>query len=92
MHLFTKVDGEWRVTGELAPQTNDQNLHFGQDLAYANGILAVSASGDDTLADGAGAVLLFENAGAGQWNEIAKLTASDGREHDFFGASIGCRS
>ena len=89
VHLFTKANGAWSVTAELSPGAGGQSQHFGQKLAYAEGILAISATGDDGLADGAGAVLLFRKGARGRWKRIAKLTASDGREHDFFGASIG---
>jgi len=89
VQLFTKAGEEWSVTEELSTGAGGSSQHLGQELAYAEGILAVSATGDDGLADGAGAVWLFRKGERGRWKRLARLTASDGREHDFFGASIG---
>jgi len=88
VHLFGEKDGIWTVTGELAPALTEGSLHFGQNLAYANGILAISATGDDENGEGSGAVYLFEHTGGRTWNRLRKLMASDGHQGDFFGASL----
>ena len=67
-------------------QTGDA---FGAALALdtTSNRLAVGAQGDDAMADGAGAVHVFERQ-AGQWVHVAELLAPDGLPHDGFGEAL----
>lgn len=89
VHLFGKPDGLWATTAKLAPLPRDSHLHFGEELAYTDGVLAVSATGDDENGDAAGAVYLFEHTAGPAWQELQKITPRDGSANDFFGSSIG---
>lgn len=89
VHIFGKQDGLWTTTAKLSPLPLESHLHFGEELAYADRILAVSATGDDENGDAAGAVHLFEHTAGPVWQELQKITPSDGSGNDFFGSSIG---
>lgn len=56
---------------------------FGLEVAVAGNIIVVGAPGSDTKGTDAGAVYVFEG-----YNQIAKLTASDGAAGDQFGYAV----
>jgi hypothetical protein len=68
------------------------------DLAAADDLgVAVSVSGnralvgadfDDDLGNLSGSAYVFERSGSGAWQQVAKLTASDGAASDFFGSAV----
>lgn len=81
-------NGDWTFTAELFFTSPDQDDFFGYDVAIDGDRAAVSALLDDDVNVDAGAVYIFEHQGGGVWNEIAKVTASDGMVGDQFGRAI----
>ena len=57
---------------------------FGTDVAISGSVIVVSSHKDDDAGSGSGAAYLFNTAGT----QLTKLTASDARASDFFGASV----
>lgn len=60
---------------------------FGYTMAIANDRLAVSAWGDDSGGEKAGAIYIFHKEGEA-WREAGKLIAPDAQPYAYFGASI----
>lgn len=60
---------------------------FGKTVAIGDGILAISAPGDDTVATDAGAVHLFSRQGQ-TWIYDTTIYPIDGRPGDAFGTSM----
>jgi hypothetical protein len=60
---------------------------FGEGVSLSGDRLVVGAPGDDDMGDAAGAAYLFTRQDGG-WVEQAKLLASDGEAHDFFGTEV----
>lgn len=63
---------------------------LGDSVAIEGDVMAVGATGDDDVANSAGAVYVFERdaGGAGNWGRTAKLTASDGGADQSFGFTV----
>jgi hypothetical protein len=60
------------------------NDSFGYSVAVGNGRIVVGAWGDDDNGDSAGSAYIFDLDGT----QLAKITASDGAEYDYFGYSV----
>ncbi len=60
---------------------------FGNSVAIDGERIVVGAPGDDDLGSGSGSVYVFELQ-EGIWNQIGKVTASNGGNTDFFGGSV----
>jgi ELWxxDGT repeat protein/VCBS repeat-containing protein len=64
------------------------NDWFGSSVAISGDRMIVGASNDDDAASNGGAAYILERDGAGNWNEIDKLTASDAVADDRLGGSV----
>ncbi len=60
---------------------------LGYSVAISGTTAIVGALLDDDNGSGSGSAYIFEDTGSG-WTQIAKLTASDGAEKDYFGCSV----
>ncbi len=86
-YVFEHVGGAWIETAKLAaPDAAFEDL-FGFRVALSQGTILVSAYYDDDQGEQSGSVYAFERRGPG-WTQVAKLTASDGEQVDFFGSSL----
>ncbi|KAL7484987.1 hypothetical protein ACHAWX_000202, partial [Stephanocyclus meneghinianus] len=64
--------------------------YFGTSVSISGNVVVVGAKYDDDIGDASGAAYIFElNESTGEWNQKAKLTASDGAGGDYFGTSVG---
>jgi FG-GAP repeat/PKD domain/Bacterial Ig domain len=86
-YIFQKQGSSYVQTQKLQPATLDANHRFGRSVAVFGTTLMLGAAGDDTNGDGAGAVYVYQNNGAG-WSQVDILTASDGSAGDRFGRAI----
>jgi|GEM_PF-4687440 len=84
-YVFRREGGGWEQEARLIPTGADGVGPFdqlGHSIALDRDVLAVGAPGDDTRADAAGAVYVFERGepgvGPGDWALAAKLVASPG--------------
>ena len=80
----------WVQRAKIFGDTGGNFDHFGDSAAIEGDVLAVGATGDDDVANNAGAVYIFERdaGGADQWGQVAKLTAGDGGQNQGFGYKV----
>jgi hypothetical protein len=83
--------GTWGQVKLLLPSDAGSFDRFGAAVAIAGSTVLVGSYKDNN--DGgsdAGSAYVFEKGagGADNWGEVAKLTASDGEEDDYFGISV----
>ncbi len=86
-YVFTNQGTEWTQTQKLQPDDIEIYKYFGQSVAIDGDFLVVGADGDDTHGNFSGAAYVFKN-NSGNWEQVAKLTASDGAESDHFGKDV----
>ena len=99
-YVFYKNHGgtdHWGEVKKLQPSRPDTFGHFGAAVAIDGDLIAVAAPQEahtrrfsQQRVPRAGAVYLFQKdaGGTDNWGEIARLTASDYRTHQFFGMSV----
>jgi hypothetical protein len=58
--------------------------YFGESVGISGDYIVVGATGDDENGDISGSAYVFQNNG-GIWQQVAKLTPSEGSAYDFFG-------
>jgi hypothetical protein len=81
------VTGGWRETQKILPTDSAPLNKFGGAVSLSNGTAVIGAYWDDTNGNEAGAAYVFaqDNSNPDNWNQVAKLTASDGAAGDWFG-------
>ncbi|QQE12379.1 PEP-CTERM sorting domain-containing protein [Planctomycetota bacterium] len=82
VYVYDVNTGNERI--KLSSDVNDYS-DFGREIAISGNIAAISAISDDTEANDAGAVYLFDTTTGEQ---LAKITADDAHASAFFGMSI----
>jgi hypothetical protein len=82
-YLFTRSAGLWTQTARLSASDAQPLDAFGESVALADDLAVVGAPN----AQGKGAVYIYIRNGA-EWQQQAKLTASDGAIGDLFGAAV----
>lgn len=92
-YVFVKPASGWvnaTETAKLIPTDGALNDLFGNAVSIRGDTVVVGAWGADLGGLNHGAVYVFERPGSA-WvntNEVAKLTASDAEEHDWFGSGV----
>ena len=61
---------------------------FGAAIAMSGSTAVIGAPGDDDNGDFSGSAYIFREVAPGDWQQIAKLIASDGAPLDVFGTSV----
>jgi hypothetical protein len=88
-YVFENVGGVWSQTTKLLSGDPDPQDEFGIGVATTGDRILVSAPADDQHGQDAGAVYVFDRAGA-TWVQTAKLMGSDTVPFDGFGVvSLG---
>jgi len=82
------VSGNWSEQTKLIASDGVDLGFFGFSVAMIENMIMVGASGDDDNGGFSGSAYIFQDDGLGNWNEQAKLTASDAAGGDFFGRSV----
>jgi hypothetical protein len=83
------VSGEWEEVAKLTASDGQAGDVFGISVALSGETVVVGASREDTVGSDAGAAYVFAvNSVSGEWDEVKKLTAPDGRSGDWFGLSV----
>jgi hypothetical protein len=83
-YIFGKdVDGSWNQVQKLTASDGDHDDYFGHSVAISGNTAIVGVYGDDNK----GSAYIFENVD-GSWNQVQKITASDGDDSDYFGKSV----
>ncbi|MDF4222185.1 DUF5011 domain-containing protein [Maribacter sp. M208] len=87
-YIFEKdVDGNWSHIKKLTPSNNARVDYFGRSVSIFDDV-AIVGTYNSYLNDGNGSAFIFEKSSSGSWNEIQKLTASNGNRYDYFGYSV----
>ena len=88
VYVYEQVASQWMLKSKLTANDGAAGDHFGWDMTIAADQLIVSAYSDTNVNDvHAGALYVFEKTG-GNWQQVDKLTASDGQAGDRFGISL----
>ena len=91
VYVFEKdgFTGQWQETAKLVASDRAADDHFGRSVCLSGNTAIVGADRDDDNGSSSGSAYIFEkDDSTGDWNEIAKLTASDGDQSDRFGQSV----
>ncbi|MDG2053622.1 MAG: FG-GAP repeat protein, partial [Phycisphaerales bacterium] len=79
-------DGDWIQSAKQTSPADDD--FFGGSVSISGEYAVVGAGWDDDNGSSSGSAYVYERDGAGNWNEVQKLTASDGAAEDYFGFSV----
>ena len=87
-YVFELESGQWTETAILRSSDAAADDTFGASVALNDELVVVGALSADGQSPDAGAVYVFEQAPAGEWEETAKLEALDGFTYDGFGGDV----
>ena len=86
--------GSWGQVAKLTADDAAPDDWFGERVALSGTTALIGARYDDDAGNASGSAYLFERneGGAGNWGQVAKLTADDAAIADFFGRSVALSS
>jgi hypothetical protein len=92
-YIFGRDQGgadAWGQVAKLTAVDGTSDDHFGFSVSICGDTVVVGAEGDDVSGWNSGSAYVFgrDQGGADAWGQVAKLTASDGSGHDYFGYSV----
>ncbi len=93
IYIFSRNEGGdnyWGQTEKIIPSDGTDGNRFGWSVSIRGGTLVVGAYRDNAPAQNSGSAYIFyQNMSIPEeWDQITKITASDGAEYDFFGHSV----
>jgi hypothetical protein len=98
-YIFERQDGVWREVAKLQPHNTRQFIlgeNFGRSVALSGDVVVAGAPEDHETGPRFGArsgsAYVFRRDGEGRWNQVLKLTASDGVQGDVFGSTLALES
>ncbi|MCX5632928.1 MAG: FG-GAP repeat protein [Phycisphaerae bacterium] len=88
--FLNEAQAHWPEQDKLVASDGASDDHFGASVSISGDRAIVSAYGDDDNGSDSGAAYIFEpnDVDPNNWDQIAKLTASDGASDDHFGTSV----
>ena len=86
-YIYERQGSTWNEAAKLTASDRAGLDRFGYRVSNSGDLAIVGAPGDDDNGADSGSAYIYERQGS-TWNEVAKLTASDGAFGDFFGSSI----
>lgn len=86
-YVFREIGGEWQQVAKLVADDAADEDYVGIRLAIEGDTVAMAAVADDDMGQNSGSIYIFRESG-GAWEQIAKLTADDGRAYDYFGSGL----
>lgn len=87
VYVFRRLGTVWSEEQKLIASDAAAADDFGRSVALRGNVLLVGASLDDDRGVDSGSIYVFRHDGS-SWNEVQKLTASDGSSGDQFGFSL----
>ncbi len=75
----------WTEKNKIVASDRAEFDYFGQSVAIDGDYTIVGAYGDDNYT---GSAYIYKKNASGDWTQVAKLTASDRSENDYFGYSV----
>ena len=88
--VFERQNGQWVEAIKLTAADGSDRARFGAVVSIDGDTIIVGAPEEDEKGNDAGAMYVFQrdSGGAGQWGQVAKITAGDAAEEDQFGATV----
>ena len=86
-YIFQKTATGWEQITKLVADDAAASDYFGTSVSISGTSAIVGANYDDDHGGSSGSAYIFQKTATG-WEQIAKLTASDGSEYDHFGESV----
>ena len=87
-YVFRESGGVWRqVAKVVADDAANQDYGGRVPVAIGGGAVILGATSDDDGGYNSGSAYVFREQG-GVWNQVAKVTADDASDYDYFGNSI----
>ena len=86
-YIFKRQGDTWNEMAKLTASDGASSDYFGYSVSISGDYAIVGADGDDDNGSNSGSTYIFKREG-NDWNETAKLTASDGAFYDYFGSSV----
>ena len=86
-YVFHRDGGTWTEQAKLLASDGESGDEFGRTVAISGDYIIAGAHDDDDNGEDSGSAYIFHREGS-VWSQQAKLTASDGTEHDFFGYAV----
>ena len=88
-YIFEKdSNGDWNQIQILAASDRRSGDIFGHSVSIYENTIIVGAYGDDDKGYSSGSAYIFEKDSNGEFEQIQKITASDGTKGDHFGHSV----
>ena len=87
VYVFERSGDSWHQSAKLVASDGDAGDAFGQSVAISGDTIVIGAPHDDDRGDGSGSVYVFSRTGS-NWEQKAKLAATDGSAGDLFGISV----
>ena len=81
-------NGNWTQQAKLTAKDGQAGDLFGLSVSLDGDRALIGAFHDDDKGTGSGAAYIFERNSDGEWMEITKITADDGKAGDLFGWSV----
>lgn len=82
------ANGQWNQEAKLHASDGAANDFFGYSVSISGDVILIGADDDGDLGLFSGSAYVFRRDANGQWNQEAKLHASDGTLTDQFGTSV----
>lgn len=83
------LTGNWKQTAKLTAPDGASDDNFGRSVSVSGNVVIVGAYQDDDKGSNSGSVYVYEkDDSTGHWNQMAKLTASDGAAGDNQAVSV----
>jgi len=86
-YVFRRDAGTWTEAAELTASDAASEDLFGNSVAISGDLIVVGSYGNDAAGAESGAAYVFQATDEG-WEEIRKITASDGASDDVFAFSV----
>ena len=86
-YIFERSGGSWNQVAKLTASDGAAYDYFATSVSISGGYAIVGAYYDDDNGFNSGSAYIFERSGS-SWDQVAKLTASDGAADDAFGRSV----
>jgi len=86
-YIFEKSGSSWNQVDKLIASDNAAWDNFGQSVSIAGNYAIVGAHQDDDRGSASGSAYIFKKSSS-SWNQVDKLTASNGAAVDYFGFSV----
>jgi hypothetical protein len=86
-YVFTRSGTTWTQQAKVTASDGATDDLFGRSVGVSGDVMAVGAFKQDAPGTNQGAAYVYTRSGS-NWSQQAKLTASDGSSHEWFGFSI----